>query len=82
MRLDGARGKKQVWRPMFEPEVFRKQMYCIEVLVTLTYGNFGLMKGKIFNSPNFCATVRKTNRKVLQGDKSAQTYREAFPDIF
>ena len=29
-RLDGARGKKQVWRPMFEPEVFRKQMYCIE----------------------------------------------------
>jgi len=29
-RLDGARGKKQVWRPMFEPEVFRKQMYFIE----------------------------------------------------
>ena len=30
-RLDGARGKKQVWRPpMFEPEVFRKQIYCIE----------------------------------------------------
>jgi len=28
-RLDGARGKKQVWRP-YEPEVFRKQMYCIE----------------------------------------------------
>jgi len=29
-RLDGAWGKKQVWRPMFEPEVFWKQMYCIE----------------------------------------------------
>jgi len=27
MRLDGARRKKQVWRPMFEFEVFRKQMY-------------------------------------------------------
>jgi len=29
-RLDGVRGKKQVWRPMFEPEVFRKQIYYIE----------------------------------------------------
>ena len=29
-RLDGVWGKKQVWRPVFEPEVFRKQMYCIE----------------------------------------------------
>jgi len=28
-RLDGARGKKQVWRPMSEPEIFRKQIYCI-----------------------------------------------------
>jgi len=31
-RLDGARDKKQVWCPMFEPEVFRKQMYCIKIL--------------------------------------------------
>jgi len=23
-------GKKQLWRPMFEHEVFRKEMYCIE----------------------------------------------------
>jgi len=29
-RLDGARAKMQVRRPIFEPEVFRKQMYCIE----------------------------------------------------
>jgi len=29
-RLDDARGKKQVWRPMFEPELFRKQMYYTE----------------------------------------------------
>jgi len=29
-RLDGARGKKKIWRPIFEPEAFRKQMYCIE----------------------------------------------------
>jgi len=28
--VSGAWGKKQVWRPMFEPEVFRKQMYRIE----------------------------------------------------
>jgi len=27
-RLDGARGKKDVWTPMLEPKVFRKQMYC------------------------------------------------------
>jgi len=29
-RLNGAWGKKQVGTPMFEPEVFRKQMYCFE----------------------------------------------------
>jgi len=32
-RLDGARDNKQVWSltpPMFEPEVFQKQMYSIE----------------------------------------------------
>ena len=28
--LDGAQGKKQVCAPMFEFEVFTKQMYCIE----------------------------------------------------
>ena len=39
-RLDGARGKKQVWRHMFEPELIRKQMYCTEVLVTFL-GLFG-----------------------------------------
>ena len=26
-RLDGARGKEEVRRPVFEPEVFRKRMY-------------------------------------------------------
>jgi len=36
-RLDGSRGKKQVWRPVFEPEVFRKQMYCTEVLYLWHY---------------------------------------------
>jgi len=100
---------------MFEPEVFRKQMYCIEVLVTLL-GLFGalivirrprncapsppslrpllraatrlnkswytaLTRGmrepwdlgeRNFSIlPNFCATLKKTNRKVLQGDGSA-----------
>jgi len=29
-RLGDTRGKKQVCAPMFKPEVFRKQMYCIE----------------------------------------------------
>jgi len=27
-RLDGAWGKTKFGPPMFEPEVFRKQMYC------------------------------------------------------
>jgi len=30
MRLDCARGKKPVWPPMFEREVFRKEIYCIK----------------------------------------------------
>jgi len=36
MRLDGSRGKKHVWRPMFEPEVFQKQMYCVEESIFVT----------------------------------------------
>ena len=36
----GARSK--FGAPMFEPEVFRKQMYCTEVLVTLL-GLFGAL---------------------------------------
>ena len=39
-RLDGARGKKQVWRPMFEPEVFRKQKYFIEESTCDIVGTF------------------------------------------
>jgi len=30
--LDGAQGKKQVWRPMFEPEVFRKEITVLKKL--------------------------------------------------
>jgi len=39
-RLDGARGKKQVWRPMFEPEIFRNQMYCMEESTCDNVGTF------------------------------------------
>jgi len=39
-RLDGARGKKQIWRPMLEPEVCRKQMYCIEESTCDNVGTF------------------------------------------
>ena len=39
-RLHGARDKKQVWRPMFEPEVLRKQMYCIEESICDIIGTF------------------------------------------
>jgi len=44
--LNGARSKKQVWRPMFEPKVFREQMYSIvlkKALVTLL-GLFGAFR--------------------------------------
>jgi len=35
-RLDVPQGKKQVWPPMFEPEIFRKQISLLKkVLVTL-----------------------------------------------
>ena len=40
-RLDGARGKKRVWRPVVETEVFRKQMNCIEKVVVALLGHFG-----------------------------------------
>jgi len=38
--LDGARRKKQVWRHMFEPEVFRKQICCIEESTCDIVGTF------------------------------------------
>ena len=108
---------------MFEPEVFRKQMCCTEVLVTLlglfvafivirrpgncapwppslrpwllcsatrlnkswyTALNRGIRElwdlgGEIFwILPNFCATVRKMNWRVLQGDGSSY---ETCPNI-
>ena len=39
-RLDGAQGKKQVWPPMFETEVFRKQMFCVEESTCDIVGTF------------------------------------------
>jgi len=39
-RLDSARGKKQVWRPMFEAEIFRKQMYCVDESTCDSVGTF------------------------------------------
>jgi len=101
----GARSKFGV--PMFEPEVFRKQMYCTEVPVILLglFGARGIVPlapvvppviiarsdstkpwytaptrgirepwasgGNFSICPNFCVSLRKTNRKVLQGDSSA-----------
>jgi len=38
--LDGARVKKLVWRPMFEPEIFWKQMHCIEESTCYIDGTF------------------------------------------
>jgi len=40
MRLDGDRGKKEVCTPRFEPEVFWKQMYCIEESTCGIVGTF------------------------------------------
>jgi len=39
-RLDGSRGKKQVWPPMFEFEVFRKKTYWIEENTREIVGTF------------------------------------------
>ena len=40
MTLDGARGKKQVWRPVFEPEVLPKEIYCSEESICDFAGTF------------------------------------------
>jgi len=40
MRLDGARGKKQVWRPVFEPDIVGKQIFCIEECTCDFVGTF------------------------------------------
>jgi len=40
-RLDGAQGKKQFGAPIFEPEVFRKQMRSVEESAYDIVGTFG-----------------------------------------
>ena len=40
-KLDGARGRSKFGAPMFEPEVFRKQMHCIEESTCDTVEIFG-----------------------------------------
>ena len=44
-RLDGIRGKKPVWRPMFEPEVFRKHRLCtvLKTVLVILLGLFGVL---------------------------------------
>jgi len=39
-RLDGVQNKKQVWRPLFETEVFRKHMCCIKESACDIVGTF------------------------------------------
>jgi len=51
-RLDGARGQKQVWcPPLFEPEVFQKQMYCIEQSTCDIVGTFLVPTAQWFGAP-------------------------------
>jgi len=40
IRLDGARARSKFSATMFEPEVFRKQMYCIEESTCNIVGTF------------------------------------------
>jgi len=40
MRLDGPEARNKFGAPMFEPEVFRKQMYCIEESTCDIVGTF------------------------------------------
>jgi len=44
-RLDGARGKKQVWGPMVEPELFRKQISVLKKVLVKLLGLFGASRG-------------------------------------
>jgi len=56
-RLDGARGKKQIWRPMLEPEVCRKQMYCIEESTCDNVGTFQRPPPAVIRRPGNCARL-------------------------
>jgi len=69
--LDGALGKKQVWCPnVFEPEVFEKQTYCIEVLVTL-FGLFGVRGSH--SGPGNCALAHPGLRPYYCKEPRAPT---------
>ena len=60
-RLGGARGKMQVWRPRFEPEVFRKQMYCVEECTCDIVGIFWL-PGNHSTPPQYFSAPRVIRR--------------------
>jgi len=73
-RLDGARGNTQVWCPMFESEVFRKQINSIEESTCSTVGTFrrplqSVGAAIVIQTPGNCArlvplhTPQQTARK-------------------
>ena len=62
-RSDGARGKKQVWCPMFEPEVFQEQLCCIEESTCDVVGTFRRPGYCYPFSPRCCASC--LNRRIL-----------------
>jgi len=64
-----APGVSKFGAPMFEPEVFRKQMYCTEVLVTLL-GLFGALivvwGRRIVPLDDYCAQRRASTNHGTQ----------------
>ena len=69
-RLDGARSKKQVWRPrdrtgapMVKPELFRKQLYCIEESSCDIVGTFRRLP-QYFGAP---AVIQRAHSELAPG---------------
>ena len=52
-RLDGARARSKFGAPIVEPEVFRKQIYCIEASTCDIVGTFGAPRSD--SAPPFSA---------------------------
>ena len=55
-RLDGARARSEFGAPMFEAEVFRKQMYCIEESICDYSGDFSAAPA-VIRRPGNCSPL-------------------------
>jgi len=65
--FDGTRGKKQVWRSIFEPKVFQKQMCCVlRKYLQYSWDFSALPTPPVIRRPGTCAPLPRGNSNTIK----------------